>query len=339
MKRIHGVLIGILCIINNTHPMEISEYDSPEGIFGDVPLDRMDTGEESLEACEKQSWDAQELLLLRAKDDEQNKKKFMSEIVVEVNAKDIDGLTPLHKAIRACSLDSIQRLLSLNAQVNAQDIYLKTPLHYAVEIQDEDLALKIIHMLVANGASAFIQDIYSNIPYECARTDKIKTFLSHSIGKEFLDTYQKEGVVVCPKPRIISQGDKEAERLLANVRAPLFEKSLYRESVATIKKLLFSRAINPKSIDGTGKTLLHHLMIEGKGKKGLIDAFVHAGGDVNARDDQGRTALFYGVLKHRKTVHHLLARAADPTIPDNRGLIPCRMVHNKYYRTIFARWS
>jgi ankyrin repeat protein len=337
MKRIHGVLIGILCIINNTHPMEIGEDDSPEGIFDEVPLDRMDTDEET-QACEKQLRDAQELLLLRAKDDEQHKKKFMREIVVEVNAKDIDGLTPLHKAIRACSLDSIQRLLSLNAQVNAQDIYLKTPLHYAVEIQDEDLALKIIDMLVANGASALIQDIYSNIPFECARTDKIKTFLSHCIGKECLDTYHKEGVVVCPKPRVISQGDKEAERLLANVRAPLFERPLYHESVAMIKKLLFSRTINPKSVDKTGKTLLHHLMIEGKGKKGLIDAFVDAGGDVNARDAQGKTALFYGVLKRSKTVHHLLARAADPTIPDNRGIVPCRIVRNKYYSTIFARW-
>ena len=113
---------------------------------------------------------------------------------------------------------------------------------------------------------------------------------------------------------------------------------LYGESAATIKYLLRTGQADPRGIDKTGKTALHHLMIQGKGYANVIQEFVNAGGDINARDYLGKTALYYGVLFGRKTVHHLIERGANPAIADNEGKRPFELSDEKYYKEIFAKW-
>jgi ankyrin repeat protein len=329
--KTNGVLVVILCIVNYIYPME-DEYLSQEVIFADMSADCIGTSDDTIA---QQLQGAQELLMLRDSED----KQFLGKNVAGVNDKDEDDRAPLHKAVQECSVELIQQLLSLNAQVDVQDAYLRTPLHYAVEISDKDLALKIIEILVANGASVLIEDVFDKIPGEYTSNAEVKTFLARCADKELLAKCSVEdNDIVCPKPSRGSQDYYMIKRLLADQVIPWPKKPLYLEDVEYIKKQLLSGAVNVTSTDEDGKTLLHHLMIEGKASRQLINAFIDRGGNINTQDNQGRTALFYGVLHQRRTVHNLLVRGADPSIPDLSGIVPYNMGHDQYFRTMFARW-
>ncbi|EAY20698.1 hypothetical protein TVAG_163940 [Trichomonas vaginalis G3] len=52
--------------------------------------------------------------------------------IINVNAKEDDGLTPLHYAIKFCGLDVVRLLISLGAQINAIDQWGYIPLTWAV---------------------------------------------------------------------------------------------------------------------------------------------------------------------------------------------------------------
>jgi ankyrin repeat protein len=96
-----------------------------------------------------------------------------------INAKDNDGLTPLHYAVTAGRKELVSLLLARGADVNARDNRGATPLHLAVDRVQREIA----HYLISRGA-----DIN-------ARTNNGKTALAwaqergHSEMAEFLRRY------------------------------------------------------------------------------------------------------------------------------------------------------
>jgi len=72
-------------------------------------------------------------------------------------------------------------------------------------------------------------------------------------------------------------------------------------------------------IDKNRMTVLHRRMIVGRVRAAQILEFIKAGGDLNARDLFGRTALHYAVLARRNLVPFLLEKGAEYTIRDNDG--------------------
>jgi len=58
----------------------------------------------------------------------------------DVNAKNKDGITPLHLAAAFGEKDVAEKLLARKAEVNARDNDGGTPLHYAVAQGREDVA-------------------------------------------------------------------------------------------------------------------------------------------------------------------------------------------------------
>jgi ankyrin repeat protein len=65
-----------------------------------------------------------------------NMVKLLISNKAEVNAKDNDGCTPLHKAASSANKDVVKVLLSNHADVNAKDNDGNTPLDYAKQGQD-----------------------------------------------------------------------------------------------------------------------------------------------------------------------------------------------------------
>ena len=63
----------------------------------------------------------------------------------DVNAKDQDGATPLHWAVKNGHKDVVELLLASNADVNAKESKVaKTPLHFAAEEGHSDIAKMLL---------------------------------------------------------------------------------------------------------------------------------------------------------------------------------------------------
>src|SRR5437762_2253717 len=71
-----------------------------------------------------------------------------------VNAKDEDGLMPLHCAAEEGSKEMMELLLAYKADVNAEDDEGGTPLHWAADGGHKE----IVELLLAHGADVNAQD-------------------------------------------------------------------------------------------------------------------------------------------------------------------------------------
>ena len=92
----------------------------------------------------------------------------------DVNARDKEGKTPLHKAARGGHEKVAMFLIQKGANVNARDKEGKTPLHKAEDI-------KIVQLLIQQGANVNVRDQYGDAPLHQAlwgdRFDKIAWLL------------------------------------------------------------------------------------------------------------------------------------------------------------------
>jgi ankyrin repeat protein len=92
--------------------------------------------------------------------------EFLLANKAKVNAKDGEGMTPLHLAAHRNDKELAELLLANKADVNAKDNYGDTPLHYAASHGNKDLA----ELLLANKAEIN------------AKTDKCDTPLHYAVA-------------------------------------------------------------------------------------------------------------------------------------------------------------
>jgi len=82
-----------------------------------------------------------------------------------VAARDKEGMTPLHWAVFAGSLDIAEYLLAHGADVNEKNNVGETPLHLAVMLNNT----KMVEMLIGKGANPYISDKAGATPISLAR--------------------------------------------------------------------------------------------------------------------------------------------------------------------------
>ena len=99
---------------------------------------------------------------------------------VDVNAKDICGMTPLNNAARAGNLEDVKNLLARGAAVNVVSREGITPLHYAVESRH----LAVVTELLLAGAHVNRLDAEGTTPLQAAEVrcyDEIVALLNTPI--------------------------------------------------------------------------------------------------------------------------------------------------------------
>ncbi|KAL7718421.1 Protein kinase domain-containing protein [Entamoeba marina] len=108
---------------------------------------------------------------------------------VDVEAKNRNGETPLHYAVRnnCIRMLLVTRLLEKNANVNAQTNRSSTVLHYAVHNERTDL----LSVLLEYGADFTLKDDSNQTPYDVARTKSARYCKSVTDYKELLDYLQE----------------------------------------------------------------------------------------------------------------------------------------------------
>jgi ankyrin repeat protein len=86
---------------------------------------------------------------------------------------------------------------------------------------------------------------------------------------------------------------------------------------------LVSKGANPKATCSRGPTLLFGLSYDRPNFNEVFDALIKAGVDINARDQYGRTALYYAVRRDNPAlVKALLSHGASVNVKDDLGLSP-----------------
>jgi len=248
-----------------------------------------------------------------------------------LNRHDKEGRYPLHAAVQRGLVQVIQDFLDNGAQTNLQDGLGKTSLHYAADGRDPVLTKQIIDRLIANGASVLVPDLSGNLPHAYVQHEDIRLYLDKLVDAELTKKTTPE------YPMQINQADEP----LAAAAAAAPARMIADDSVPSISRKLERMQIDPKVVDEMGRTILQKLVIKGQVTlKNLIEKFVIAGGDINARDNQGKTALHYAVeLRSQGTyIANLLENGADPSIKDNDGKTPQDYVRHAAQRAHFVHY-
>ena len=73
----------------------------------------------------------------------------------DVEAENVDGLRPIHLAVRTGLVELIELLIQHGANVDAADVYGNSSLHEAVSCH----GLRVVQLLVEHGATVNVQNI------------------------------------------------------------------------------------------------------------------------------------------------------------------------------------
>ena len=218
---------------------------------------------------------------------------------VNVNARDGDSMTPLH---RAGSEEIAELLIAKGADVNAKDRYGWTPLHYARSV-------KLAELLIANGA-----DIQAKSQY--TKSELFGINLNPDLGVMSTVIKYFSGIT----PLHVAQSPEIAQLLITkgadvNAKAKNGITPLYLAQSKEIADLLLANGaqIDTKEVNHKyfrGKNILHRAAEIGSQQ--MVKILLLKGANIVSRDDAGRTPLH---LASRKEVAQLLI--ADVNARDN----------------------
>ena len=213
-------------------------------------------------------------------------------VAIDVNAKDENGLTPLHSAAANRDAAEARRLVSAGADVDARDKDDWTPLHWAARWDNSEAA----RVLLGAGADADAdaEDEDGRTPLHIAarwdNSEAAKVLLGAGADVEALDDY----------------GD-----------TPLDDALTYGS--LKVANLLRATGTDVNAKDEKGLTPLHNAAENGDALEAR--RLLGAGADVDARDDDDWTPLHYAAREDYSTVATVLLGAgadADAGTEDDR---------------------
>lgn len=250
--------------------------------------------------------------------------KALVEAGARINDYDPDNVTPLILATLNAHFDTARYLVEAGADVNRWDFWGRTPLWAAVDFNtlprggrpdrpstDDTTALDLIDLLLAKGANPNALLKFAP-PYRDNGADRG--------GDQALTT----GASILM--RAANGGDAEAvKRLLAaGARTDLPLARTWRGTMGGITPLMVGSGLGNNVIDTRGRLRTEAQAVE------TVKLLLAAKADVNARDDNGNTALTGAVLRGwNQMVRTLIASGADPYLANNAGLSPYDMAKGK----------
>jgi ankyrin repeat protein len=228
----------------------------------------------------------------------------------DVNLPDPEGVTPLIMAVSNFHFDIGAYLVSKKANVNTWDWWGRTPLYVAVDLNtiphggrpdrpslDDTSSVQMIKILLDAGANPNAQ-LKLFPPYRAVGPDR---------GADIMLT-----MGTTPLLRAAKAGDAEATRLLlehgANPNLP---------NIQGVTAVMAAAGLGSNEIDTRGRFKTQPDQVA------CIDLIVKAGGDVNAHDNRGQTALHGAALfGYDDVIKDLMAHNADINAKDLKGMTP-----------------
>lgn len=229
----------------------------------------------------------------------------------EVQARDTDGTTPLHWAVRADDLALSTRLVDAGADAGAANRYGVTPLSLAAVNGD---AAMIAMLLDAGADPNAAVSRGQTVLMTAARTghvDAVRVLLDHGADLNARETQLGETALMWAA----SENHADVVELLAERGADVNVRSATAEFPKDRFGLEGVLTILPR---GNWTPLMY------AARDGAVDAcraLVRAGADIDAVDPDGTTALVFAIINaHYDAANALLEAGADPNIADTAGM-------------------
>ncbi len=205
-----------------------------------------------------------------------------------INAKDKNGDTMLHKASAAGKKDIVEWLLGLGADVNVRGADKETPLHRAA--YQHQGTKDIAELLLAKGADVNARNREERPPLRMAvsqdNKDIVELLLAKGADVNALDTYGT------PLHLAATTGN------------------------IAIAELLLAKGAQVNRKESAGRTALHFVAYDGK--KAMAEWLLVKGADVNAKDKEGKTPLHFASSSGKKDIVELfLSKGADINAQNN----------------------
>ena len=262
-------------------------------------------------------------------------KEVAALLMLDVNARDKSGNTPLHLAVDRGSQDIAELLIANGARVNVRNENGQTPLYRAIAIGHNEIAallinngtdvnnidgsgttplhkaahygtVEILKLLIAKGAEINIQDNQRKTPLDIAVDLKLQDTVALLISKN---------------PDVNSE-DKEGRTLLH------IAVDFKLEDVA---KQLIAKGAFVNAKNNLLQTPLH--LAVGQGSQDIAELLIANGARVNARNANGQTPLYQAIaIGHNDIAALLIKNAADV---NNRDMCNTTPLHKAaHYDTV-----
>ncbi len=226
----------------------------------------------------------------------------------DLDANNVDGLTPLHVASFKGHELIVQELLGKGASVDSMNVLLETPLFLAVEKG----CLPVVKILLEHGANLYARNIYGYTPVKIAiHKDHVEILQvlrewgSKDLSGDYLECDEDEILV-----RAINKKDFKAFGILLGL------------------------GVDVNIAFGDEKTTPLHEAVK-NGNEIFIQELLRAGAKVNAKDKKGRIPLHFANGSWIVTM--LLDHDAHKDEMDSNGFTPLHFaVHNKRLGTVRA---
>ncbi|MFC1765376.1 ankyrin repeat domain-containing protein, partial [Planctomycetota bacterium] len=278
-------------------------------------------------------------LLTAAQNGEQQEVKVLLDQGADINAKDDQGMTPLHLAAQEGHKEVVEFLLSKDADINAQNIKGYTPLYSAIWNNDPN----IVGLLVSKGADVNFSPEKGYPPLQHAvwfeNTDIVRSLVEHGAkcdvkdkdgwtafryaadasNRDMINLFVSKGADVSGIYRAACVGDLDRVKNLieqgvavdANDElgwTPLFwAASMGQEEVG---EFLLSKGARADVKTQDGSTPLHQASYSGA--LHLAGLLISKGAEVNAKNKQGNTPLHNAASGgHSQVAELLIAKGAD----------------------------
>ncbi|XP_041969106.1 ankycorbin [Aricia agestis] len=223
------------------------------------------------------------------------------------DARDADGLTPLHLAVVHGNVPLVQALLAAGADVNAQDDEQHTVVHWAT-VCGEVGALRAV---LAAGAESATPDQHGGYPLHYA---------AQMCGAPAATDHQSRGAALEVLRALVKEGRARVDVRDADGRTPLLWAASAGSAAAVLA--LHQTGANVEDADRDGLTALH--CAAARGHTEALETLVGlCGARVDVADTHGCTPLHYAAaLGHADATSALLEHGADAHRQDRRGRSP-----------------
>src|SRR5712671_2229580 len=222
-----------------------------------------------------------------------------------------DGTTPLHVAVRANDLTSVQRLLRTGADANAANRYGITPLSLAAENANAEMVATLLKAganakaLMSGGQTLLMTAARSGNP------EVVKLLLDRGVDPNAREATNSETALMWAA----AQNHPEAVRMLASHGAELNARSRalqYKQDRFGLEGVV---TILPR---GDWTPLMY------AAREGAVDAakaLADSGADLNLTDPDSYSALVLSIINgHYDTAAVLVEKGANPEIGDSSGM-------------------
>nr|XP_026689433.1 uncharacterized protein LOC100182602 isoform X2 [Ciona intestinalis] len=262
---------------------------------------------------------------------------------VDVNLKDYQGASPLH---RAKDVGTIELLLDSNADVNATDDEGNTALHVRAYGEDgKPSCIDGLNMLISRGSNIIHRNLRKLIPIHCAamqgRSDAIKEMLDSSNDQIKSEIENEEGEEPPSLPYLAITGNHmECARWLVGLgflfkpgeANQVMHKILIQElevdnrSAASAFLLENGGSVN---LQYEGRNTSVHLATKMSGPPDVLGVLLEFGASFDLPNDEGESPLF-DTMRHNnfQAASILIEKGADVRKKNMHGITALDLIHD-----------